>query len=101
MCYFLADGNMQLGDGNTESKSLAAAIRIGAHWAGAYSQATKPISQRKPRAGKFPAPSLRSSGRKEENWSELYGNLRKSIDRQYPVPARFTCNMQLKPRQTS
>ena len=30
MCYFLADGNMQLGDGNTESKSLAAAIRIGA-----------------------------------------------------------------------
>ena len=45
MCYFLADGNMQLGDGNTELKSLAAAIRIGAHWAGAYGQATTPASR--------------------------------------------------------
>ena len=45
MCYFLADGNMQLGNGNTESKSLAAAICIGAHWAGAYGQATTPASR--------------------------------------------------------
>ena len=45
MCYFGADGNMQLGDGNTELKSLAAAIRIDAHWAGAYGQATTPASR--------------------------------------------------------